>query len=105
MRDGPYGRHADHLRLAIRLTPNAGRNAIDGIETGADGEIHLKARVAAVPEDGKANKALILLLAETLRLPKSSISILSGETARKKILRIDGDPEDLEKRFTRLAEG
>ncbi len=82
--NGPYSKHSDHLRLAIRLTPNSGRNAVDGMETGADGEVFLKTRVTAVPEDGKANKALILLLADTLRLPKSSISILSGETARKK---------------------
>jgi len=92
----PYSRHSDHLRLAVRLTPNAGRNAIDGIETAADDETFLKARVTAVPEDGKANKALIELIAKTLRVPKSSIAIMSGETARKKILRIDGDPEDLE---------
>ncbi|CDZ59749.1 DUF167 domain-containing protein [Neorhizobium galegae] len=99
---GAYSRHSDHLRLAIRLTPNSGRNAVEGIETAADGEVFLKARVTAVPEDGKANKALILLLADTFRLPKSSISILSGETARKKILRIDGDPEDLEEKFKKV---
>ncbi|MDE1993260.1 MAG: DUF167 domain-containing protein [Rhizobiaceae bacterium] len=85
----------DHVRLSIRLTPNAGRDAIDGFETGADGETYLKARVTAVPEKGKANKALIALLAKTLRIPKSSFSFISGDTARKKILRIDGDPEDL----------
>ncbi|WP_162895056.1 DUF167 domain-containing protein [Rhizobium terrae] len=99
---GPCSRRADHLRLAVRLTPNAGRNIVDGIEMAADGETYLKARVTAVPEDGKANKALILLIAETLRLPKSSISILSGETARKKILRIEGDPEDLERKFGKV---
>ena len=98
----PYSRHTDHMRLAVRLTPNAGRNGVEGIETSAGGEAYLKARVTAVPEDGKANKALILLLADTLRLPKSSISIVSGETARKKILRIDGDPEDLEKRLEKF---
>lgn len=101
----PYSRHSDHLRLAVRLTPNAGRNVVEGIETAADGEAFLKARVTAVPEDGKANKALILLIAETLRLPKSSISIVSGETARKKILRIDGDPEDLEAKLTTALKG
>ena len=95
---------SDHVRLAIRLTPNAGRNAIDGIETAADGETFIKARVTAVPEDGKANKALIELIAKSLRLPKSSISIISGETARKKILRIDGDPEDLEAKLTAALE-
>jgi uncharacterized protein len=100
----PFTRHADHLRLAIRLTPNAGRNAVDGLETAADGETFLKARVTAVPENGKANKALIALLADTLRLPKSSISFISGETARKKILRIDDDPEDIEKAIAKLAE-
>jgi len=98
----PYSKQTDHLRLAVRLTPNAGRNAVEGIEISADGETYLRARVTAVPEDGRANKALILLLAETLRLPKSSISIISGETARKKILRIDGDPEDLQKKLEKF---
>lgn len=92
----------DHLRLAIRLTPNGGRNAFDGVEIDADGESWLKARVTAVPEDGKANKALIALVAKALHLPKSAVSILSGETSRKKILRIDGEPEDLETRLKAL---
>ncbi|MGO7594406.1 DUF167 family protein, partial [Rhizobium leguminosarum] len=48
---------------------------------------------------GKANKALILLIAKSLRIPKSSVSLVSGETARKKILRIDGDPADLVKKL------
>ncbi|MBY5854154.1 DUF167 domain-containing protein [Rhizobium ruizarguesonis] len=92
----PWSLFDDHLRLAVRLTPNGGRDAIDGIE--AD-EAFLKARVAAVPEKGKANKALILLIAQSLRIPKSSVSLISGDTARKKILRIDGDPEDLVKKL------
>ena len=75
--------------------PNGGRDAIDGAEIGADGESYLKARVSAVPEKGKANKALIALLAKSLGTAKSSVSLISGDTARKKILRIDGDPEDL----------
>lgn len=103
--NSPCSRHSDHLRLAVRLTPNASRNIVDGIEIAADGGTFLKARVTAVPEDGKANKALILLIAETLRLPKSSISIISGETARKKILRIDGDPEDLELKIGMFLKG
>jgi uncharacterized protein (TIGR00251 family) len=95
----------DHLKLTVRLTPNGGRDAVDGIETGADGLAYLKARVAAVPENGKANKALIALLSKKLRMPKSAVAIMSGETARKKILRIDGDPEDLSKRIITLIEG
>jgi len=97
-----FSAHDDHLRLSIRLTPNGGRNAIDGIETDAEGNAFLKARVSAVPEDGKANKALIALLSKTLRVPKSAVSFISGETARKKILRIDGDPEDLKAKLEGL---
>lgn len=83
------------LRLAVRLTPNGGRDAVEGFETDAAGERWLKARVRAMPEDGKANKALIELLAKTLKQPKSAISFVSGETSRKKILRIEADPEDV----------
>ncbi len=86
---------ADNVRLSVRLTPNGGRDEIGGIETGADGEVYLKVRVSDVPEKGKANKALVALLAKRLCLPKSAISIISGDTARKKILRIDGDPEEI----------
>ena len=95
----PWRLFADHLRLAIRLTPNAGRDSLDGIEADGEGGTLLKARVTAVPEKGKANKALILLVADSLRIPKSSVSLVSGETARKKILRIDGDPEDLARKL------
>ncbi|TRL33137.1 DUF167 domain-containing protein [Rhizobium straminoryzae] len=98
----PAKAFADHLRLAVRLTPNASRDGIDGLDTTVDGECWLKARVTAVPEDGKANKALIQLMAKALRLPKSSIAFISGETARKKILRIEGDPEDLMKKLDQL---
>ena len=99
----PYRVFDDHLRLAVRLTPNGGRDAIDGIETNADGEAHLKARVSCVPEKGKANKALLALVAKALGVPKSSISLVSGDTARQKILRIDGDPEDLKKKIDALT--
>lgn len=92
---GAYTAHQDHLRLAVRLTPNAARDALEGLDTLDDGQTWLKVRVSAVPEDGKANKALIQLLSKWLKVPKSSVSILSGDTARKKILRIDGEPEDL----------
>ncbi len=93
----------DHILLAVRLTPNGGRDAFDGVEVAADGLAHLKARVTAVPEKGKANKALVALLSKALKVPKSSISVVSGETSRQKILRIEGDPEDLQSRIEALA--
>ncbi|MFN7103254.1 MAG: DUF167 domain-containing protein [Pseudorhizobium sp.] len=95
MRELPFSRHPDHVRLTVRLTPGASRDALEGFEILADGECVLKARVTAVPEAGKANKALVVLLAKSLRYPKSAISIVSGETARRKILRVEGDPEDI----------
>ncbi len=79
-------------RLAVRLTPNGGRDSVDGWERTADG-IALRARVSVPPEGGKANKALIALLAKALRLPKTSLSIVSGETSRMKNLRIKAEPE------------
>jgi len=99
---GCWQKQNDHVRLTVRLTPNGGRDAIEGVDRDANGNAHLKARVSAAPEGGKANKALIVLLAKKFGLPKSAISLLSGETARKKILRIDADPEDFEELFKEL---
>lgn len=98
----PYSIHGDHLRLSIRLTPNAGRDQVDGVEMNANDEVYLKVKVTAVPEKGKANKALIALLAKVIGVPKSSISVVSGDTARQKILRIDGDPEDVAEKIRAL---
>lgn len=92
----PYSIHDDHARLSVRLTPSGGRDCFEGVEESADGTAWLKARVSAPPEDGKANKALIVMLAKGLGRPKSSIGFLSGQTGRKKILRIVGEPKDLD---------
>ena len=89
-------------RLTVRLTPNGGRDAVDGWEQGADGVLSVKARVSAAPEGGKANKALIALLAKQLRIPKTSIEIASGDTSRTKNLRIAADPEVLREKLAAL---
>jgi uncharacterized protein (TIGR00251 family) len=83
------------LLVAVRLTPKGGRDALDGVETLADGRAVLKARVRAVPEDGKANDALIRLVCRACRLPASSVALTSGATSRFKTLRIDGEPETI----------
>lgn len=54
----------------------------------AGGNMHLKVYVTTVPEKGKANKAVIELLAKELKVPKSHISVVSGETSSSKVLRI-----------------
>jgi uncharacterized protein YggU (UPF0235/DUF167 family) len=76
----------------LRVTPNAGADRIEGVETRDDGTAVLRLRVAAVPDKGKANAAAIALLAKALDVPKSAIAVTAGETARLKTLRIAGDP-------------
>ena len=79
------------MRLRVRLTPKGGRDAIEGWWTDGAGRSALKARVAAPPEDGKANTALIGLLARTLAVRKSDVRIASGATSRLKTVEVDGD--------------
>lgn len=92
----PFRRHDGYVSVTVRLTPNGGRDAIDGVETDALGGRHLKVRVRAVPEKGLANKAVV---AKAAGVAKSAVTLVSGETQRKKILRIDGDPEDIVRRL------
>jgi hypothetical protein len=77
--------------LWLRLTPKGGRDAIEGLETLADGRCVLKARVRAAPEDGRANAALEQLVAKTLEAPKSAVAIVAGHTSRVKKLFVSGD--------------
>ena len=57
-----------------------------------DGSAVIRVRVTAVPDKGKANAAVIVLLAKALGVPKSAISVVSGETARLKTIAVAGDP-------------
>ena len=74
------------LQIQVRLTPKAARDAVNGWAADADGRLVLKASVTAVPEKGKANAALIALLAKEWKLPKSAIHLARGETDRNKTL-------------------
>lgn len=94
---GPTG-----LSLYLRVTPNAGRDSIDGPEIRDDGSCVLRIRVKAVPDKGKANTAVIALLAKALSLPKSSLSVTSGDTARLKTIAIMGDGAELAQRIEAL---
>ena len=78
----------DHILLSIRLSPGAKKAGINGVYEADDG-VYLKASVTAVPEDNKANKALIALLSKYFRIPKSAIEIIQGQTHRNKILRMN----------------
>lgn len=74
--------------LSLHVIPKASKSAIIGWVAGADGQPVLKVRVAAPPEEGKANAELIRFLAREWDISKSSLEILSGQTSRHKRLKI-----------------
>ena len=74
---------AGGTRLRLRVKPGARKTAIVGAHGGA-----LKISVAAAPERGKANRAVITILAAALRLPASAVTIAAGETSQDKIAEI-----------------
>jgi uncharacterized protein (TIGR00251 family) len=72
-------------RISVWLTPRSHEDKILGWDNGS-----LRVRVAAPPVDGKANEALLRLLARELGITQSSIRLVSGHTSRRKIMAIDG---------------
>jgi uncharacterized protein (TIGR00251 family) len=71
--------------LRVRLTPRAARSQIDGW----DGEL-LRVRVTAPPVEGKANDALIRLLAQALDVSPSRLRLVKGRTSREKVIAVEG---------------
>ena len=71
--------------FAIRVQPRASRNAIAGEMGDA-----LKLALTAPPVEGKANEACVEFLANLLKVPRSSVTIASGESSRNKVIRITG---------------
>jgi len=82
-------------RLRLRVAPGAARAAVIGRH--GDG---WKIRVAAAPERGRANEALLALLADTLSVPRGSISLVAGASSRDKIVELAGlPPEEIDRRL------
>jgi uncharacterized protein len=77
--------HQGRVSLAVRVSPRASRNAIEGEHQGA-----LKVRLTAPPVDDRANDALRRLLAERLNVPVSAVRIVAGEKSRTKRVEIAG---------------
>jgi len=86
----PWAVTAAGVDVTVRLTPKGGRDTIEGIETLADGRLVLKARVRAAASDGKANMALVKLLAGALGIAPRDVVLVAGGTARIKRLRLAG---------------
>ena len=75
--------------LRVRLTPRAHRDEVTGVRDGL-----VLARVRAPPVDGRANAALEKLLAKALRVPPSRVQVIRGQSAREKVVRVEGVAED-----------
>lgn len=78
-------------RLRLRVKPGASRLAILGRTRLADDQEAVALAISAPPEGGKANDAVVALLAKAWRIPKSRLAIVVGATARTKIIEITGD--------------
>lgn len=78
------------ILIPVRLTPKSARDEIAGVEDFGD-EAALKARVRALPEDGKANAALEKLIAKWLGVAPSCVTVAHGGKSRMKQVAIDGD--------------
>ncbi len=89
----------DGLDLYVRLTPKASKDELCGVETAADGKVHARARVRAVPEKGAANAALEKLVARSLGVPASTVAVVAGGTARLKTVRVSGAPQRLQQKL------
>ena len=73
------------ITLTLHIQPGAKKTEFAGLHGDA-----LKIRLAAPPVDGKANEALIKFVAETLKLPKSAVTLKSDQTSRRKVLEVIG---------------
>lgn len=95
----------DGVRLRLRVTPGARRDAIEGAAASPDGAAELRVAVGAPPENGAANEAVVALLARAWRLPKSSFEVVRGGAARRKTVAIAGDPAAILRAVQRWREG
>lgn len=88
-------RNTAGARVTLKVTPGAGRDDVRGVEVDGAGRPHLAVRVSAPPAAGKANAALLRLLARRWRIARSDLTVVSGAGGRRKILQIQGAPDAL----------
>ena len=98
-------RHAGGARVALKVTPRADSSRVQGIEVNGAGQAHLAVRISAPPEAGKANAALIKLLARRWRMPQRELELASGAGARYKVLHVHGSPDAVIARLRAIEGG
>ena len=79
------------MKISVKVIPNAKQNEVVDDSVDLLGARILKVKVNQPPEDGKANKAVIEVLAEYFKVRKNAVSIIAGETSRNKIIEIKTD--------------
>jgi uncharacterized protein (TIGR00251 family) len=102
---GPVSRRQGGIALSILLQPRASDSRIVGVVATADGARRLKARVTAAPSEGEANRALIRLIAKTLGVAPSRVTVEQGVSDRRKLVAVAGDPAALEDKLRPWIEG
>ena len=105
MPKGPVIPARDGLRVAIRLSPRGASDRLFGVAATADGGRAVKATVTAPAAAGRANEALLRLLARVWRLPRRDLSIVAGVTSRNKTVHVAGDPQQLKTRLSGVIAG
>jgi len=95
----PFEAVPEGLRVALKVVPKAARAGITGVEADAAGRAALKVKVTEAPEGGKANAAVVKLLARAWKLPKSALGVTTGAKNRRKTLLVAGDPDALAARL------
>jgi uncharacterized protein len=101
--DSPLTPARDGLRVAVRLTPRAKADCVLAVAATAGGRRVVRASVTAPPEDGRANEALLRLLARVWRLPRRDLAIVAGAASRHKTVSVAGDPQELSDRLGALV--
>ena len=91
---------AEGVRVSLKVTPKAASAGVTGVATDAAGRAVLEVRVTAAPEGGKANAAVVKLLAKAWKLPKGALRVTAGAKDRRKTLLVAGDPDELAARLT-----
>ncbi len=91
----PFRITADGIRVRILAHPGARRDAVEGLRAEADGGMAFRICVRTAPEGGKANEAIIALLAREWGIPRRSLRLVSGFGDRRKSFHLSGEPKAL----------
>jgi uncharacterized protein (TIGR00251 family) len=85
--------HPDGIALSVRLTPKSSKNALIGLRDRADGTSVLAIKVTPPPDKGKANAALVKLMAKSLHMAPGKVELLSGHSSRNKEVLVRGETD------------